>query len=38
MTGLSQLPVPLSNRAIVISDNADLYGTLQDLSAQMESR
>lgn len=29
--GLSQLPVPLDDRALVVSDNADLYGTVADL-------
>ena len=30
--GLSQLPVPLLPEALVISDNADLYGTFADIS------
>ena len=29
--GVRQIPVPVSDDAIVISDNADLYGTLLDL-------
>ncbi len=29
--GLSQLPVPLAADALVVSDNADLYGTVADL-------
>lgn len=31
LCGLGQLPVPLDDEALVISDNADLYGTLADL-------
>jgi hypothetical protein len=31
LQGLSQLPVPLSDEALVVSDNADLYGTVADL-------
>ena len=31
LRGIRDLPVPLSDKAIVISDNADLYGTLNDL-------
>ena len=29
--GLSRLPVPLDDDALVVSDNADLYGTVADL-------
>lgn len=29
--GLSQLPVPLDDQALVVSDNADIYGTVADL-------
>ena len=29
--GLAQLPVPLDDEALVVSDNADLYGTVADL-------
>lgn len=31
LTGLDQLPVPLDEQALVISDNADIYGTVADL-------
>jgi hypothetical protein len=31
MNAIRQLPVPLSRDAIVISDNADIYGTIMDL-------
>jgi hypothetical protein len=34
LTGISQAPVPLHPSSLVISDNADLYGTLADLHAQ----
>jgi hypothetical protein len=34
LAGLEQLPVPLSGDALVVSDNADLYGTLDDLIAR----
>jgi len=29
--GLDQLPVPISRDTVVISDNGDLYGTLEDV-------
>lgn len=32
MRGLSTVPVPVAADALVISDNADLYGTLADLT------
>lgn len=31
LKGLARLPVPLSDRALVVSDNADIYGTMADL-------
>jgi hypothetical protein len=31
LRGLSQLPVPLDGEALVVSDNADIYGTVADL-------
>jgi hypothetical protein len=34
MRGLSAVPVPLAEAALVISDNADLYGTLADLTSR----
>ncbi len=29
--GLEQMPVPIDDDALVISDNADIYGTVEDL-------
>lgn len=34
LAGLDQLPVPLCGDALVISDNGDLYGTVDDLIAR----
>ncbi|MBK8256236.1 MAG: hypothetical protein IPK82_26665 [Polyangiaceae bacterium] len=31
LTGIRDVPVPLAEDAVVISDNADIYGTLVDL-------
>ncbi len=31
LRGLSRLPIPLQDEALVISDNGDLYGTVADL-------
>lgn len=31
LAGLSQLPIPLHDGALVVSDNGDLYGTVADL-------
>jgi len=36
--GLERLPVPVADDAIVISDNADLYGTLLDVRRRMINR
>ena len=33
LSGLGQLPVPLDHDALVISDNGDIYGTVEDLMA-----
>jgi hypothetical protein len=38
LCGLSQLPIPLSSEALVISDNADIYGTVDDLILRDEGR
>jgi len=35
LDGISQLPVPLAEDALVISDNGDIYGTVPDLEARM---
>ena len=29
--GLEQVPIPIDDNALVISDNADIYGTVEDL-------
>lgn len=34
LDGLSQLPLPVDLGALVISDNADIYGTLEDLEGR----
>jgi hypothetical protein len=34
LLGLRDLPVPLADSALVISDNGDIYGTLTDLHAR----
>ena len=31
LAGLSKLPVPVLNEALVVSDNGDIYGTVADL-------
>jgi hypothetical protein len=31
LTGLEQIPVPVDPDALVVSDNADIYGTISDL-------
>jgi hypothetical protein len=31
LRGLARLPVPLKEDALVVSDNADIYGTVADL-------
>ncbi len=31
LAGLDQIPVPIDDDALVISDNADIYGSLRDL-------
>jgi hypothetical protein len=30
--GLEQMPIPIDDEALVISDNADIYGTVADIS------
>jgi len=37
LEGIRQVPVPVANDAIVISDNADLYGTIADLEQRERS-
>lgn len=33
--GIEQLPVPVAGAALIVSDNADLYGTLDDVRQRM---
>ena len=35
LLGISRVPVPLQDTALVISDNGDIYGTLADLRERM---
>ena len=35
LAGLARVPVPVDAQALVISDNGDLYGTLDDLRARV---
>ena len=32
--GISQLPIPIDEQALVISDNADIYGTVNDIKSR----
>lgn len=34
LRGIAALPIPLSSRALVVSDNCDIYGTVDDLIAR----
>jgi hypothetical protein len=36
--GIEQLPVPVRDDALVISDNGDLYGTLDDVRQRLSGR
>lgn len=38
LRAMRQMPVPLADDAIVISDNADIYGTLTDLEVRDRER
>lgn len=38
LLGLDRLPVPLDADALVVSDNADVYGTLDDLRVRAQGR
>ncbi len=38
LTGLDGLPVPLGLDALVVSDNADIFGTLDDLERRLYGR
>ena len=35
-TGIRDVPIPLEEDAVVISDNADIYGTLSDLERRQD--
>ncbi len=35
LDGVSQLPVPLAEDVLVVSDNADIYGTLLDIESRL---
>ncbi|MEK7952329.1 hypothetical protein [Luteolibacter soli] len=37
LKGITHLPVPLDPAALVVSDNADLYGTLDDIEERLAS-
>ena len=37
LNGISQLPVPVKSDALVVSDNADIYGTLSDLKSRQNA-
>jgi hypothetical protein len=38
IAGISRLPVPLQDSALVISDNGDIYGTVADLFKRAQTR
>ena len=38
LTGLEQMPIPIDESALVISDNADIYGTVADLWDRLYSK
>jgi hypothetical protein len=35
LDGISRLPVPLSESVLVVSDNGDIYGTLDDMESRL---
>jgi hypothetical protein len=35
LDGISQLPVPLADDALIVSDNGDIYGTLNDMETRL---
>ena len=35
LDGISQLPVPIADDALVISDNGDIYGTVNDMELRL---
>ena len=38
VSGVTEMPVPISDEALVISDNGDLYGRVADLVARADAR
>ncbi len=36
LDGLGQMPIPVDESAFVVSDNADIYGTVNDLRERLE--
>jgi hypothetical protein len=38
LQGLDAAPIPIEHDALVVSDNADLYGTVADLRGRLLSR
>ncbi len=38
LEGLSEIPVPIDDHALVVSDNADIYGTVEDLAGRSQAR
>jgi hypothetical protein len=37
LDGISQLPVPVAEDVLVVSDNADIYGTLEDIEERLSA-
>jgi len=35
LEGVSRMPVPIAEDVLVMSDNGDIYGTLQDLESRV---
>lgn len=38
LSGISQLPIPISNKALVVSDNGDIYGTIKDIEKRIREK
>jgi hypothetical protein len=36
LQGISQIPVPIAESALVVSDNGDVYGTMGDLESRLQ--
>ena len=37
LDGISQLPLPVASDTLIVSDNADIYGTISDLEARLST-